>query len=123
VQKRGAVSTRHRALSHFQTIRLRTVFCLPNLLAVVPIMSLSLAQAVQHGHDWAAYIERIVQAQVDYSDQVGVFPSRSTKPQVRELGSQSCLRDINRSPPRRVWGNSSRQKSFDVVIWLRESRS
>jgi hypothetical protein len=44
------------------------------IIAVVPVMSLSLARAVQRGNDWASYIERIVQAQVDHSDQVGVFP-------------------------------------------------
>jgi hypothetical protein len=44
------------------------------LVAVVPVLSLQLARAVQRESSWATYIERIVSAQAAQPDGVGIFP-------------------------------------------------
>lgn len=43
-------------------------------IAVVPVISLALDRAAQHDGAWRKYLDRVVQAQVDDSARVGVFP-------------------------------------------------
>jgi len=50
----------------------------PRLTAIVPVMSLPLARAVQRRNPWRGYIERIIGTEGDYPDRVGVLDGRST---------------------------------------------